>query len=84
MAVTIWYFASIKEAINCEKESVQLPDNVESVEDLVNWLSERGENWRKVLQEGTVLVAINDAVASKQTMLSDEDEIAFYPPVTGG
>lgn len=84
MAVTIWYFARIKEAVNCEKETLQLPDEVESVDDLVNWLSLRGDAWNKALNEGKVLVAINEAVASRHTMLSDEDEIAFYPPVTGG
>lgn len=84
MAVTIWYFARIKEAVNCEKESVELPNGVESVDDLINWLSQRGEAWRKALNDGKVLVAINEAVASRQTMLSDDDEIAFFPPVTGG
>lgn len=77
MAVTIWYFARIKEAVDCEKESLQLQDDVDTVSDLIDLLSERGERWRKALKDDKVLVAINQAVASMHTGLSDEDEIAF-------
>lgn len=84
MAVTIWYFARIKEAVDCEKETLQLQDDVDTVSDLIDLLSERGERWRKALKDDKVLVAINQAVASMHTGLSDEDEIAFFPPVTGG
>lgn len=82
--VTIWYFAGIREAVGCTKESLTLEDDVDTVSDLVEQLSERGEPWRKALKDDKVLVAINEAVASMQTRLSDEDEIAFFPPVTGG
>lgn len=84
MAVTIWYFARIKEAVDCDRETLQLQDDVDTVADLVNFLSERGERWRKALKDEKVLVAINQAVASMNTAVSDEDEIAFFPPVTGG
>lgn len=84
MAVTIWYFARIKEAVDCDRESLQLRDDVDTVADLVDVLSERGEHWRKALKEDKVLVAINQAVASMHTALADDDEVAFFPPVTGG
>lgn len=84
MVVNIWYFARIREALDREQEQLELEQSIETVQDLVDWLSERGEVWRKTLQDEKVLVAINQTVASMQTTISDEDEIAFFPPVTGG
>lgn len=84
MAVHIWYFARIKEALACDQENLELSDTVETVRDLIAWLSERGDVWRRTLQDEKVLVAVNQSVASMQTTLADEDEIAFFPPVTGG
>lgn len=84
MQVKIWYFASIREAVNCEQEELQLPDEKTTVGNLVNRLSERGEQWSKALHDKSLLVAVNQAVASMETTIADGDEIAFFPPVTGG
>lgn len=84
MAVDIWYLARIKEALACDHEELELSEGIETVQDLVHWLSERGEIWRRTLLDDKVLVAVNQAVASMHTIIADEDEIAFFPPVTGG
>lgn len=84
MLVDIWYFAGIKEAVGCEQEKLELPDSATTVRDLVDYLSQRGENWRKALNDDNVLVAVNQTVASMQTTVAEGDEIAFFPPVTGG
>jgi molybdopterin synthase sulfur carrier subunit len=84
MLVDIWYFARIKEAVDCEQEKLELPDRSMTVRDLVDRLSQRGENWRKALNDDNVLVAVNQTVASMQTTIAEGDEIAFFPPVTGG
>lgn len=84
MAVDIWYLARIREALACDHEQVELEDGIETVQDLLRWLSERGEIWQRTLLEEKVLIAVNQTVASKHTTISDQDEIAFFPPVTGG
>lgn len=84
MLVDIWYFARIKEAVDCEQEQLEMPDGSVTVRDLVDRLSQRGENWRKALNDENVLIAVNQTVASMQTTIAEGDEIAFFPPVTGG
>ena len=84
MVITIWYFARIKEALDCAQERLPVPEEVETIADLQEHLAGRGESWRKTLLDDKVLVAVNQAVASRQTTIADEDEVAFFPPVTGG
>lgn len=84
MRVNIWYFARIKEAVGCEQEQLDLPDSKTTVGDLVNALSDRGDRWQKALRDKSLLVAVNQAVASMETVIAEGDEIAFFPPVTGG
>ncbi|MGQ9426101.1 molybdopterin converting factor subunit 1 [Gilvimarinus sp. F26214L] len=84
MAVNIWYFARLREALDCQQERLELDADIQTIEDLLAVLCKRGEQWQKALQDETVLVAVNQAVASLQTTIADEDEIAFFPPVTGG
>lgn len=84
MLVEIWYFARVKEAVDCEHEKVELPDGNPSVRELVEKLSQRGDKWRDALNDGNLLVAVNQTVASMQTTIAEGDEIAFFPPVTGG
>jgi sulfur-carrier protein len=84
MVINIWYFARVKEALNCEREELELSDGVVTVQDLIDWLSARGDTWHRTLHDAQLLVAVNQAVASKQTTIADNDEIAFFPPVTGG
>ena len=83
--IRVQYFASVREALDSEGESLELPAGVDSVEKLVAHLIElRGERWRRTLQESPVLVAVNQDMAKKHSPVADGDEVAFFPPVTGG
>jgi molybdopterin synthase sulfur carrier subunit len=83
--ITVRYFASIREKLNCAEETLQLPTSVNSVEDLVNHLVQvHGALWAETLQSASVLVAINQTVEKKNALIKDGDELAFFPPVTGG
>ncbi|MEX1033266.1 MAG: molybdopterin converting factor subunit 1 [Cellvibrionaceae bacterium] len=85
MAIKIWYFARIKEALNCAQEQLELSDGeIVTVEDLIELLSQRGEIWKTNLHDEKLLIAVNQTVATMQTTIADQDEIAFFPPVTGG
>lgn len=83
--ITVRYFASIREKLNCAEESLQLPASVKSVEDLVKHLVQvHGALWAETLQSASVLVAVNQTVEKKNASIKDGDELAFFPPVTGG
>jgi molybdopterin synthase sulfur carrier subunit len=53
--------------------------------DLLSYLRGRGDPWAEALAEGeTVLIAVNQAMARPETPIRDRDEVALFPPVTGG
>ena len=83
--IKILYFARIKENLGVARESVPLPDNVGDVTALTHWLCQRGVTWQTELGTGrAVRVAVNQAMAAGGAAIKDGDEIAYFPPVTGG
>ncbi len=81
----IVYFASIRETLNCEHETIELPTGITTIEQLIEHLIElHGDVWQKTLKDSSVLVAINQTIAQKSSAIIDTDEVAFFPPVTGG
>ena len=85
MKVRILYFASLREALGTTTEIVELPDTVRSAGDLRAWLRQRGGAWAELLAEGrAVRVSVAQQMADVTTPVADGDEVAFFPPVTGG
>ena len=79
------YLASLREGIGMAAEEVALPAGVDSVAALVDWLRERGAPWAGQLAAGRRWrVAVNHELAQPQTPVGANDEVAFFPPVTGG
>lgn len=85
MNITILYFARIKEVVNYSSEQVELPEEVETIIALKSWLSNRGETWQKLFSgSGVVRAAINHELVDDMATFEEGDEVAFFPPVTGG
>ena len=83
--VSVLYFARLREAFGRATERVPLPASIGSVAALRDHLRARGGAWETELAVGkAVRVAVNQDMADLQTPLHDGDEIAFFPPVTGG
>ncbi len=83
--LTIHYFASVREALDKNQEQIELPDSVSSVADLIEHLVEKNPDSRNLFEsENKLLVAVNQTVVDKNFALSDNDEVAFFPPMTGG
>jgi molybdopterin synthase sulfur carrier subunit len=83
--VTLLYFARLRESLGLSSEQVELPPQVNDLRTLIAWLGQRGEHWRLELSgNSTVRMAINQNMASADAAVKDGDEIAFFPPVTGG
>ena len=81
--VNILYFASFREVLGQAQEQISGPFN--TVDALIHVLAERGENWKMALLENQNLqIAVNHDVASRHTEIKPGDEVAFFPPVTGG
>lgn len=83
MMARILYFARLGETLQCASEELPL-QSMQSVSELVDHLRSRGEPWRSEFDSGRVLVAVNQEMGDFGSAISDADEIAFFPPVTGG
>lgn len=81
----ILYFAWIRSKIGIAEEVVSLPANITNVGDLLNWLTMRGPQYAAALKErGVIKAAVNQEYVSLDHPIKSEDEVAFFPPVTGG
>lgn len=81
----VLYFASLREQLGCGEEDLLLPEGVASAGALRQWLGRRGDLWSEVFSgERRLMCAVNQQMADDKVMLSDSDEVAFFPPVTGG
>jgi molybdopterin synthase sulfur carrier subunit len=83
--VTLLYFASLREMLDCSREQVPLPNATATVGMLVERLRARGGGWSEAFAPGrSWRVAVNQEIASLASPVRPGDEIAFFPPVTGG
>ena len=85
MNIKVLYFARIKEAVNYSTEDIDLPSDITTVTALKKYLSLRGENWANLFNgKQVVRAAINHALVDDLAAIKTGDEVAFFPPVTGG
>ena len=83
--LTVLYFAWLRERVGMSEESVPMPDGAKTVAALVDWLVTRGPGHASAFQNRrTIRCAVNQEFAEPSTILSAGDEVAFFPPVTGG
>jgi len=83
--LTIQYFASIREALDRNQEQLQMPDSVSTVEQLIQHLVQLNPHFSTVFNaDKKVLIAVNQVVADKEYELAGNEEVAFFPPMTGG
>lgn len=81
--IKVLFFASLREKLQSSELSLEWPIE-NTVLALATQLAEQGgDNWQLLLAEETVC-AINQQVAERDAVVKDGDEIAFFPPVTGG
>ncbi len=83
--VKLVYFAWVRERVGKSEESVDLPDGVETVADLVAWLRSRGPEYVNAFAKPEVVrAAVDQAHVKPAARIAGAREIAFFPPVTGG
>ena len=85
MSIKILYFASLREALGRAEEELEvLPAGVATLGALREWLCARGGDWVALRAGQAVRAAVNQSLAQAHHPLAEGDEIAFFPPVTGG
>jgi molybdopterin synthase sulfur carrier subunit len=85
MKITVFYFARLKETLNYSTEDLVMPDETLTVLKLKAFLAKRGDVWGQMLMgKLKIRAAINHELVADSASIADGDEIAFFPPVTGG
>jgi len=83
--IKVLYFARLKESLNYSTEDMHLPADVTNVSQLKAYLAKRGEAWTNLFSgKQPIRAAINHALVDNDAVIKDGDEVAFFPPVTGG
>ncbi len=85
MKVKVLYFAGLREQLGTRGEDLDVSPTMTTVAGLRNLLMARGGAWQTALAQGKALrVAVNQDMAQPTTPVKPGDEVAFFPPVTGG
>ena len=85
MEIKILFFAKLRESFNTNEIEITLTGSNKKVSDLIEALRQKGGIWATELQNNkSFRVAVNQEMVTDDVQLSESDEVAFFPPVTGG
>ncbi|GAB7219632.1 molybdopterin synthase sulfur carrier subunit [Vibrio comitans] len=80
--IKIVFFAQVRELVG--EDEVTIDSTETSVDAIRQQLIERGDKWALALESGKLLAAVNHTMVPLDTTVKSGDEVAFFPPVTGG
>ncbi len=81
----IVYFAWLRERLDKTEEDVEIPASVQTIDDLMQWLKSRGEEYEYAFDNPKVIrAAIDKTHVRPEAKIAGAREIAFFPPMTGG
>ncbi|MFP6808634.1 MAG: MoaD/ThiS family protein [Pseudomonadales bacterium] len=82
--IEVVFFASLREDLGSSGFKID-PSGINNINDVIDSLaSAQGTHFKDILIGDNILVAINQEMGDVDTTVNDEDEVAFFPPVTGG
>jgi len=81
--VNIRFFAVLKKLLGRDSMQIELQNSL-TLKDLIDRLEADIPSIRSIIREGRTLIAVNQEVATDETVISNGDEIAFLPPFAGG
>jgi molybdopterin synthase sulfur carrier subunit len=83
--VNLLYFAWVRQKIGRAEEKFDLPDDIATLRELAEHLRERGGGYGEAFADlARLRAAVNQEHVSFDAPITSEDEVAFFPPVTGG
>ncbi len=81
----IKYFSWIKEHVGKSEEEIILPNHINNVDQLINYLNKLDKKYNIIFEKKELIkIAVNKTYSSFDKNINNSDEIAFFPPVTGG
>ena len=82
--IKVFFFAGLREALGVGSEALALPADVGTVGALRSHLAARGEPWSALVSTKNLRSAVNQQMVGSDAAVKAGDEVAFFPPVTGG
>ena len=80
----VLFFGSLREQLGIGELNTVLPEGVDTMGQLLVSLQTQGDEWKLALGAGNVLFAVNQNMVDENAAINDDDEVALFPPVTGG
>ena len=81
--IKVVFFAALREQLHCSELSLS-SENVTTVAELKIQLASKNEQWQQVFANTALLSAVNHNMVNSEQSVNSGDEVAFFPPVTGG
>ena len=81
--IKVVFFAALREQLNCSELTLN-SENFSTVAEVKNHLANQDEQWQKTFSNGALLSALNHEMVNNEQAVTSGDELAFFPPVTGG
>ena len=81
--IKVVFFAALREQLDCSELNIS-NQNIETIADVKKQLSDKSPQWRQVFNNASLLSAVNHDMVSASHVVTSGDEVAFFPPVTGG
>ncbi len=83
--IKVLFFGRLREKLKKDCLSINLSAELDSVEKLRAYLARtHGHVWERELNQKNIVMSLNQTVVSPETAVRDGDEVAFFPPMTGG
>jgi len=82
--IKVVFFAALREQLGCDALELALSDEITNVAQVKAVLAAKGENWQQLFANSALLSAVNHDMVNGEHPVKPGDEVAFFPPVTGG
>jgi len=82
--INVLFFAQVRELLGTASIKVPASEHTQTAEALRATLAAKDDKWAKVMASDKLLVAVNQTISQWDTLIEEGDEVAFFPPVTGG
>ena len=82
--IRVVFFASYREQLDCNQLLLKEGEYPATLTELRSQLAQRDSRWHEVMNSPRTLVAVNQTMIRSEYVLAENDEVAFFPPVTGG
>ena len=85
MIIKLFYFAKVREVLGIDREEIDVESDIKTLAELVAFLKLRGSQWQSIFDmSSSYRMAVNQELVEANHIINANDEVAFFPPITGG